>query len=516
MTLTPNQNLASERTTLEPNTEPMAREKSTTAMRVAISNGPAAGAVEARKEKKKKEKKKQAMPEAENGMPPPPPPPPINTVTPVAPTIMSTPPMTQPDLAAPFPQSDSPEAAPEMEARDGGSPPPPPPPSTPMTPVIPMILNTPPMTQPGLVAPYPQSDPGGTPPPMTLPPPPERENALPTYLPDDDVEMAPAFLPPQFGPPATPSQNALGLHLNANASTPILKLSTMSARLEEVENDNSDQLGRKPTKKAWTKSGPRAPSPSTSPPFAPTCPTFLFTLKGFITTTTRDVFPVIKEVWNCDKTRNFAASLTNAVPEDERESVAREIDHFLYTLNIATLDIKEAGNTLNPRFNVYADSSQISHDEIWRRLRSFLVDQTYESEMQGHGTPQHTPYICTCLPQMLRFYQRTARRVGAEELESGRCRRSSRRGLRSEDSPVGPYGIGAVDACLAAVFLITRDVGHCLCVHLGGAYGAPVERPGERYNGADHPRGLCPFPSVTGWNGPDRDTGGGTPQVKEQ
>ncbi|KAH9180211.1 hypothetical protein EDB89DRAFT_2061922 [Lactarius sanguifluus] len=162
-------------------------------------------------------------------------------------------------------------------------------------------------------------------------------------------------------------------------------------------------------------------------PFAPTCPTFLFTLRGFITTATKDVFPIIKGVWKNDNTKDFVTTLANAVPENEKERVASEINHLLCTMNIARLDIKEAGNTLNPRFNVYADSSQISHDEIWRRLRAFLAAQPYASSMQTQGTPQRIPYVCTC------------------------C------------------------------------------------------------HGNDHPRGLCPFPSMIGWNGPARDTGGDLP-----
>ncbi|KAH9006666.1 hypothetical protein EDB84DRAFT_1573015 [Lactarius hengduanensis] len=81
----------------------------------------------------------------------------------------NTPPMTQPSLAAPHPQADKPSTPQEDEI---GMPPPSPspPPSTPVTLVVLMCLNTPPLTQRELAAPYPQSDPGGTPPPMTLPP----------------------------------------------------------------------------------------------------------------------------------------------------------------------------------------------------------------------------------------------------------------------------------------------------------------------------------------------------------
>ncbi|KAH9046658.1 hypothetical protein EDB84DRAFT_1626407 [Lactarius hengduanensis] len=481
--------------TLEPNPEPTTRERSTTAARVAISSGPAATAstVEARKAKKKRNKlipqaeEPTAVPEVGNTIPPPPSPPSPAAVTQEAAMAPNTPPMTQPSLAAPQSWANEPSTA--QEAETGMPPPPPHPQSTPVMPVVPMSLSTPPLTQIELMVPYPQSDPGGTPPPMTLPPhlnertpsPPNSPTPHPrtalntpqaSYNTPQDVEMTPAFLPPQFGPPSTPTQNALGIRLQANTTTPILKMSTMSARLEELENDISDQISRRPVKNTLDKytRGPMplvqdahptapfdnidrklveewddhpgakliavpfdteardtdahdyirariltavakitnaqeasvaAPRPkqnankSNRPPssasfliynitteqadlllhrrvwsshvitfrvtpFAPTCPTFLFTLRGFITTTPKDVFPIIKEVWENDKTKDFATTLANAVPENEKERVASEIDHLLCTMNIARLDIKEAGNTLNPRFNVNTPSVRLA------------------------------------------------------------------------------------------------------------------------------------------------------------
>ncbi|KAH9027321.1 hypothetical protein EDB85DRAFT_2148584 [Lactarius pseudohatsudake] len=173
MTLTPNQNPTSERTTLEPNTEPMAREKSTTAARVAISNGPAAGAVEARKEKKKKEKKNKsalqgdgprAMPEAENGMPPPPPPPPIDTQLP-------SPSQTVQKRHQRRRVSPSPPTA--IHPDDAGNPHDP---------------EHTPYDSDWTRGTLPSVRPGRDPPTHDATPPPERENALPSYLPDDVPE----------------------------------------------------------------------------------------------------------------------------------------------------------------------------------------------------------------------------------------------------------------------------------------------------------------------------------------
>ena len=98
------------------------------------------------------------------------------------------------------------------------------------------------------------------------------------------------------------------------------------------------------------------------------------------------------------------------------------------SLSVARLDIKEVGNALKPRFNVYADGSNITYDKLWTRLRAFLIGQTYASAMEGRGIPEQVPYVCTC------------------------C------------------------------------------------------------HGVDHPRGLCPFPGLTGWNGPGREGNGVTVQ----
>ncbi len=163
-------------------------------------------------------------------------------------------------------------------------------------------------------------------------------------------------------------------------------------------------------------------------PFAPTCPTFLFALRGFMTIVMKDVYPIVKQVWESELMKTFTTTLTNAVLENEKQKVTLKIDHLLTTMNLIRLDIKEAGNTLNLRFNVYADSSKISHDEVWRRLRTYLFNQTYSLSMQGQGTAQHIPFVCTC------------------------C------------------------------------------------------------HGADHPRGLCPFPNVTGWNSSKRENGGDFPK----
>ncbi|KAH9168685.1 hypothetical protein EDB89DRAFT_2073696 [Lactarius sanguifluus] len=251
MTLTRQPDPTPDPPTLESNLEPTTREKSTTAAHVAISSGPAVSTAEAHKAKRKRNKllpqAEEPMAALESGsmMPPPPSPPSSAAVTQAATMAPNTPPMTQPSLAPPHPQANEPNTT--QEADIGMSPPPPsPPPSTPIMPVAPMSLNTPPLTQRELAVPYPQSDPGGTPPPMTLPP--HLNERTPT------PPNSPTPYPRTTAP--TPTQNTLGLRLQANATTPILKMSTMSARLKELENDNPDHTSRRPAKNTLDKYTP--------------------------------------------------------------------------------------------------------------------------------------------------------------------------------------------------------------------------------------------------------------------
>lgn len=129
--------------------------------------------------------------------------------------------------------------------------------------------------------------------------------------------------------------------------------------------------------------------------FAPTCPNFLFTIKGWKTITLKSVYPVVKLVWDSEKACSFISGLIDAVPPAQRENVKKEIKALLESMTIVRLDTKEVGNTLTPRFNVYADSSMISIDEVWSRLRAHYAARAYFSTTLGKGTVEQNPFNCT-------------------------------------------------------------------------------------------------------------------------
>ena len=157
-------------------------------------------------------------------------------------------------------------------------------------------------------------------------------------------------------------------------------------------------------------------------PFEFTCPSFLFAIKELSTLQPKDVYPIVKSVWESEATRVFVETLINDTPDDEKEKTIHDIRLLLSSMSLERLDIKEVGNNLCLRFNVYTDCNNFTKDKIWERLRTFLREAVYISPMEAlPASTVKIPFICTC------------------------C------------------------------------------------------------HGVDHPRGLCPFPSLPGWNGPKRE-----------
>jgi len=152
--------------------------------------------------------------------------------------------------------------------------------------------------------------------------------------------------------------------------------------------------------------------------FNPTCPDFLFSIKGLITNHTDSVYQIIHSVWHDDETGSFLDSIVEDSPQGERANANQAISRFIASMRVTLLPIKRSGNILSPRFNVYANGSLILTQAVWLRLSDYLAGRVYASRMLGNGTAEIAPYRC------------------------GICR------------------------------------------------------------GVDHPKGLCPFPDIKGWNGP--------------
>ncbi|KAF8270618.1 hypothetical protein EI94DRAFT_1698709 [Lactarius quietus] len=84
-----------------------------------------------------------------------------------------------------------------------------------------------------------------------------------------------------------------------------------------------------------------------------TCPNFLFAIKGLSAICIKDIFPILRKVWDSESTKTFVNSLIEDIDDDdEKAQISHDIDLLLSSMSLARLDIKEAGNTLCPQFNI--------------------------------------------------------------------------------------------------------------------------------------------------------------------
>ena len=152
----------------------------------------------------------------------------------------------------------------------------------------------------------------------------------------------------------------------------------------------------------------------------PSCPNYLFSIKGLTTMNDAEVRGTVSDVWQDLASLTFLHTITQTFPEDVREQKAHILQQFTHSLTVTRLDTKLRGNTIAPIFHIYAEGALIDNDNTWTQIRSYYASRTYSPQAQDPGVTVVAPFRC------------------------GIC------------------------------------------------------------HAADHPRGLCPFPSVDGWNGPKR------------
>ena len=103
---------------------------------------------------------------------------------------------------------------------------------------------------------------------------------------------------------------------------------------------------------------------------------------------------MVANIWNDDETTAYTNELIDQLPIEDQLNTRTAIRSFLQSLNVKRLDIKQTGERLAPHYNVYADGTKITSDEIWASLRKFLADRAYTSPMQDPGTTNSAPFDC--------------------------------------------------------------------------------------------------------------------------
>lgn len=93
-----------------------------------------------------------------------------------------------------------------------------------------------------------------------------------------------------------------------------------------------------------------------------------------------------------EATGSFLNSIIEDFPQGERANANQAISRFIPFMWVSFLFMKESGNVLAPRFNVYANGSLILREAIWKRLRNYLADRIYASHLPDKGTTKVAPY----------------------------------------------------------------------------------------------------------------------------
>ena len=131
-------------------------------------------------------------------------------------------------------------------------------------------------------------------------------------------------------------------------------------------------------------------------PFMATCPSYFFIIKGFGMITTREIYLIVKTVWDSEDTKNFIDTLTNNITLSKRARVSQEFENLINSVYLARLDTRDAGNTLAPHFNVYTDSTKFPYNKLWSRLRTYLHGRAYTLPIEDESKTQKTPFRCSC------------------------------------------------------------------------------------------------------------------------
>lgn len=159
-----------------------------------------------------------------------------------------------------------------------------------------------------------------------------------------------------------------------------------------IYNITQEQMNTILERKVWSS---RAITFRTAP-FAFTCPSFMFSIKSLGMIAIKDIFPIVKGVWDSKDTKSHIDSLLNDVPQGLRAQTSRDCELLITSMYLMCLDTKGVGNTLDAHFNVYANCNAFQHDKMWSRLRTYLLKRDYISPIQGLAKIEKIPFHCLC------------------------------------------------------------------------------------------------------------------------
>jgi hypothetical protein len=120
----------------------------------------------------------------------------------------------------------------------------------------------------------------------------------------------------------------------------------------------------------------------------------MFTIKGFTKFANKTIQEMVQSVWLNNDLTHRTADIIAELPEHKCEDTTVTIYNFLRSVWIERLDTKDSGDSVNPRYNVYANGATIRNDKLWMKLCRYLANLPYNLYLQGKGTTEISPYTC--------------------------------------------------------------------------------------------------------------------------
>ncbi len=121
-------------------------------------------------------------------------------------------------------------------------------------------------------------------------------------------------------------------------------------------------------------------------------PNFVFTIKGFIEFANESILEMVQNAWLNNKITQGTADIITRILENDHKCTTVSIHSFLKSVWVKRLNIKDSSDSANPQYNVYANGSFISNNNLWMKLQQFLTNCLYSLYLQGKGTTKITPY----------------------------------------------------------------------------------------------------------------------------
>ena len=126
----------------------------------------------------------------------------------------------------------------------------------------------------------------------------------------------------------------------------------------------------------------------------PTCPDLLFTLTDFSTLDTRDIYVMVRDLWQQAPTLTSIQEAVHEIIGNSQTERPPNIKAFLASVRVELMKIMEGGGRMTPHYNIYANGKYFRNHKMWTKIRGILARLHYGSPLLGSGIPLIRAHHC--------------------------------------------------------------------------------------------------------------------------